>query len=145
MPKSIPMFVAVAALILPGVVATPVPVAAAQQCVSTTIAQVTTYFANDPSSGSVIVFNSSLGVSSFKGANGKPIQATIVDRYASSGAVIKRARAGDAVKLCLTRVPSGDKYCNPKTDSRGRAYSAYDNRLRASFSGSNADHDCGGA
>jgi hypothetical protein len=141
MPKSIPTIFAAAALLFSGLAVTPVALAKpAPNCVQTTITRVTTYFENDPSSGSVIIFASNLGVSTFKNE-----RATIVDRNASAGAVIKRVRAGDSVKLCLTRVPTADKYCNPSKDTRGRVYSAYDNRLRASFSGSNADHDCGGA
>jgi len=140
MPKSIPMFFAAAALAVSGIAA-PVTIATASpQCVSTTIARVTYYFEGDPSSGNVIIFNSTLGVSSFAGQ-----KATIVDRNATAGSAITRARAGDSVKLCLTKVPTADKYCNPSKDSRGRVYSAYDNRLGASFSGSNANHDCGGA
>jgi len=141
MPKSIPMILAAAALFASGVAVPPVALAKpAPQCVQTTIARVTTYFENDPSSGSVIIFASNLGVANFAGA-----KATIVDRYATAGSAITRARAGDAVKLCLTDVPAADQYCNPNKDSRGRVYSAYDNRLRASFSGSNANHGCGGA
>jgi hypothetical protein len=114
-------------------------------CEQTSITQVTNYFPGDPSSGIVIVFGSHLGVSGFKDDKGKPMLATIVDRYAAKSAPIYRARTHDAIKLCLTQTPPRDSSCNPAKDYRGRIYSAYDSRLRMSFSGSNADHGCGGA
>jgi hypothetical protein len=141
MSKSILTIFAAAALLASGV-APPSPALAkpAPKCVQTTIARVTTYFENDPSSGSVIIFASNLGVASFKGQ-----KATIVDRFATAGAAITKARAGDAVKLCLVETPKSGDGCDPNKDSRGRIYSAYDQRLHASFSGSNANHGCGGA
>jgi len=142
MPKSIPALLAIATLLASGVALPPVALAKkpAPKCVQTTIARVTSYFENDPSSGSVIIFASNLGVANFKDQ-----KATIVDRYATAGAAITKARAGDSVKLCLVEIPKAGEGCDPNKDPRGRIYSAYDNRLRASFTGSNANHGCGGA
>lgn len=116
------------------------PPAAASSCVQTKITKTEYYFAGQPSSGYVVVFASNLGVSSFKND-----RARIVDRNSGANSAIAHARTGDSVKVCLTKVPSADKYCNPSKDDRGRMYSAYDSRLRAQFTGANDDHDCGGA
>jgi len=142
MQRLIPALLTAAALLVSGVMMPPIALAKkpAPQCVQTTIARVTSYFENDPSSGSVIIFASNLGVSHFKDQ-----KATIVDRYATAGAAITKARAGDSVKLCLVDTPKAGEGCDPNKDPRGRIYSAYDNRLRASFTGSNANHGCGGA
>ena len=148
MKTSIALAIAVVALILAPLVAGPPAAAATKpkpQCEQTTIVQIENYFANDPSSGIVVVFGSHLGVAQFKDDNGKPMQATIVDRFAEKTAPIYRVRTGDSVKLCLTEVPQRDSSCNPAKDYRGRIYSAYDSRLGTSFGGANANHMCGGA
>jgi hypothetical protein len=130
---------AVAALVAAGLVA-PAPARAAAPCVATTIAKTTFYFPGQAGSGYVVIFASNLGVASFKGQT-----ATIVDRYSAAGSPIARARTRDKIKLCLTQTPRAGNGCNPAKDYRGRIYSAYDQRLRLSFSGANADHTCGGA
>jgi hypothetical protein len=147
MRNSVALAVVAAAGFVSGAFAPPAEAAvkAKPQCEQTSIVQVTNYFANDPSSGIVIVFGSHLGVKQFKDDKGKPMQAAIVDRYAEKSAPIYRARVGDGIKLCLTEVPQRDSGCNPAKDSRGRIYSAYDSRLRATFGGANSNHGCGGA
>jgi hypothetical protein len=114
--------------------------ASAASCVQTKISKTEFYFPGQAGSGYVVVFASTLGVSSFKNTH-----ATIVDRFASAGSPISRAHAGDVVKLCLTQTPVAGNGCNPSKDNRGRIYSAYDQRLKASFNGANSDHLCGGA
>jgi len=51
------------------------------------------------------------------------------------------AKAGDAVKLCLTDIPDD---C-PPGDDRGKIYKATDLRTHRSWSAMNAEHMCGGA
>jgi hypothetical protein len=52
---------------------------------------------------------------------------------------------GDKVRVCYLGGPKPDAACNPDTDSRGRMFSVYDYRQKASYSGINSEHDCGGA
>jgi hypothetical protein len=126
---------------LAGTIAGHAPAAiAAPQCVNTKISKTEFYFPGQAGSGYVVIFASTLGVGRFANT-----YATIVDRYSSAGSPISRARAGDAIKLCLTQTPQAGQGCDPNKDNRGRIYSAYDSRLRATFSGANSNHGCGGA
>jgi hypothetical protein len=54
---------------------------------------------------------------------------------------LKGAKAGDAVKLCLTEVQDD---C-PPGDDRGKTYKATDQRTLQSWSAMNSEHMCGGA
>ncbi len=54
-------------------------------------------------------------------------------------------RRGDHVQVCFLGYPLPTKYCDPDTDDRGRTYRVYDYRRHASYTGSNSEHDCGGA
>ena len=54
---------------------------------------------------------------------------------------LKGAKAGDAVKLCLTEVPDD---C-PPGDDRGKTYKATNLRTHQSWSAMNSEHMCGGA
>jgi hypothetical protein len=51
------------------------------------------------------------------------------------------SRAGDAVKLCLTELPSD---C-PKGDDRGKVYHATNPRTHKSWDAMDSEHSCGGA
>lgn len=54
---------------------------------------------------------------------------------------LKGAKAGDAVKLCLTEIPDD---C-PPGDDRGKTYKATDLRTHQSWEALNSEHMCGGA
>ena len=54
---------------------------------------------------------------------------------------VGRARVGDAVILCLIRLPRG---C-PPGDTRGRIYTATDLRTMESWTMADSGHGCGGA
>jgi hypothetical protein len=99
-----------------------------------------TYFEKDPRSGFYAVFQSKLGVEKFADAN-----AAVVDRSADAKSAIARQKPGDKVQVCLLYRPHKDPYCDPDKDPRGRVYRIYNYRLKAAYSGWNANHWCGGA
>ncbi len=110
------------------------------QCEDSTVSKTGFYFENTPTSGVYATFRSKLGVSQFKDAT-----AAIVDRSASSNSVLGQFKVGDRVQVCLISTPAKNQYCDPTKDSRGRYYRVYNYRLRAAYSGTNANHLCGGA
>jgi hypothetical protein len=59
--------------------------------------------------------------------------------------IMMNERVGDRVRVCFVSAPKADAQCNPKVDGRGREFSVYDFRQRASYSGMNSEHGCGGA
>jgi len=63
----------------------------------------------------------------------------------SDNDVMAAERPGDRVQVCFLGGPAPTKYCNPDRDSRGRNYRVWDYRQQRQYSGSNAEHDCGGA
>jgi hypothetical protein len=54
---------------------------------------------------------------------------------------LKGAKAGDAVKLCLTAIPDD---C-PPGDTRGKSYKATDLRTHKRWEALDSEHMCGGA
>ncbi len=109
-------------------------------CAESVVIKVGTYFENMPESGFYAVFQSKLGVEKFPDTT-----SAVVDRSAGPSSAIAQQRVGDKVRVCLISVPIKDQYCNPDRDSRGRIYQVYNYRLRNTFSGTNANHFCGGA
>lgn len=110
-------------------------------CEDTTVTAVGYYFEGDPSSGIIVTLKSRLGMLPyFPGEH-----AGVTDRDTPLNSVMHNERRGDRVQVCLIAVPPADEYCNPKKDSRGRGYRVYDYRQHAAYSGSNANHGCGGA
>lgn len=91
-------------------------------------------------SGVAVTFNTKLGLK-----NG--VQwAEVVHYQAEPGNGIMIAeRVGDRVRVCFLGGPEADEACDPKTDLRGWKFSVYDYRQRASYSGINSEHGCGGA
>lgn len=140
------------AFLLASIAVPPAPVAATttrvHRCVNTTVFEVeprlvtagqTHFTKGDFASGVEVAFDTTLGVNA-------STWATVVHYQGDSGnALMMAERRGDPVRLCLVGVPVRDRYCNPATDLRGRVYSVYDYRRRASYSGMNSEHDCGGA
>lgn len=118
------------------------------QCVNTTVYQVeprlstagqTHWTRADFASGVQVAFNTTLGVNAASWAS-------VVHYQGDSGnALMMAEHPGDVVWLCLVGIPTAGGSCNPRTDLRGRLYSVYDYRRRASYSGMNSEHDCGGA
>ncbi|MBV8490843.1 MAG: hypothetical protein JO199_09980, partial [Candidatus Eremiobacteraeota bacterium] len=89
-------------------------------------------------------FATNLGVESF---GSKQTGAGVVHYQGDDNAVMTAEHAGDKVQVCLLSTPStaDNPDCNPKTDPRGRVYRVYDYRQKASYSGINGEHSCGGA
>jgi hypothetical protein len=109
-------------------------------CEDSTVTKVGYYFKDEPSSGTYVVFKSSLGVSTFKGES-----AAVTDRLMPINPVMNQQRVGDKVQVCLLSAPTKSRFCNPDKDSRGRIYRIYDYRLKAAYVGTNGNHLCGGA
>jgi len=110
------------------------------RCEDSVVTKVGTYFENDPSSGFYAVFQSKLGVEQFP-----DYHAAVVDRSAAPNSALAQQKVGDKVQICLIASPAKDKYCDPDKDSRGRFFRVYNYRLKAAYSGTNANHWCGGA
>ncbi|UBF27851.1 hypothetical protein K9N68_08090 [Kovacikia minuta CCNUW1] len=110
------------------------------RCEDSVVTKVGTYFENDPSSGFYAVFQSKLGVEQFPDT-----RAAVVDRAAGTDSVLAQQKVGDKVQVCLIGSPAKDQYCDPEKDSRGRFFRIYSYRLKAAYTGTNANHLCGGA
>lgn len=110
------------------------------RCEDSVVTKVGTYFENDPSSGFYAVFQSKVGVEQFSDAF-----AAVVDRTAQPTSVLAKQKVGDKVQVCLIASPTKNQYCNPDKDPRGRFFRVYNYRLKAAYSGTNANHLCGGA
>lgn len=94
------------------------------QCVETRIKELGPRLEGAPDSGSTVIYeNGVFGVS-----------------YEVE-AVLKSARVGDPVKLCLVSVPKG---C-PPGDDRGKEYKGTDLRTHRAWTLPDAEHMCGGA
>lgn len=94
------------------------------QCVSTTVAEITTRLEGVPDSGTVIRYGNDIwGVS-----------------YDAVPEVVN-SEVGDPVQLCLTALPED---C-PPGDDRGRFYAAHNERTGESWELPDAAHMCGGA
>jgi hypothetical protein len=117
------------ALLLPPVLPAAPALAAAKptavgQCVQTTIKLKGSRLEGMPDSGDAVVYaNGIFGVS--------------YERVPD----LRRARAGDPIKLCLTSLPED---C-PPGDDRGKMYKATDLRTHKSWELPDAEHMCGGA
>jgi len=90
-------------------------------------------------SGVDITFNTKIGQPS--GLN----WAEVVHYQDGANGVMMGERPGDRVKVCFLHGPEADEVCNPQKDGRGRWFSVYDDRQRASYTGMNSEHGCGGA
>lgn len=110
------------------------------RCEDSVVTKVGTYFENDSSSGFYALFQSKLGVEQFPDDH-----AAVVDRNAAPNSTLAQQKVGDKVQVCLIASPTKDQYCNPDQDSRGRFFRVYNYRLKAAYSGTNANHLCGGA
>ncbi len=110
------------------------------RCENTQITKLGNYFENQPDSGFYVVFQSKLGVEKFPDT-----YAAVVDRGAGPNSAIAKQQVGDKIQVCLIGTPKKDQYCNPDQDSRGRFYRVYNYRLREAYTGTNANHLCGGA
>lgn len=110
------------------------------RCEDSVITKVGTYFENDPRSGFYAIFQSKLGVESFPDES-----AAVVDRGASPSSALAKQKVGDRVQVCLVFRPADGDTCHPDRDPRGRFYRVYNYRLRAAYTGTNANHLCGGA
>ena len=86
------------------------------------------------------MFAAKLGVETFP-----DVRAAIVDRGAKPSDAIARQKVGDKVQICLLNSPRPSQYCDPTKDSRGRVFRVYNYRLKAAYTGWNANHGCGGA
>lgn len=91
-------------------------------------------------SGPAVTFNTKLGQ-----PNGV-MWAEVVHYGGEPGNDVMIAeRPGDRVRVCFLGAPKRDEACNPSTDLRGRKFKVYDYRQKATYSGINSEHDCGGA
>lgn len=108
------------------------------RCEESTIAKVGSYFEGDPRSGVYAVFRSKLGMEQFPNT-----PAAVVVR--SPDPVMAQQKVGDKVQVCLVNFPEPGDFCKPDKDSRGRIYRVYNYRLKAAYTGPNANHLCGGA
>jgi hypothetical protein len=92
--------------------------------------------------GVVVTFATRLGVDPLY-PNG---QASVTHYQGLEGNdIMMRQRPGDRVQVCFLGYPAPTPTCDPDKDPRGRMYRVYDYRQRASYSGLNSEHDCGGA
>jgi hypothetical protein len=110
------------------------------RCEESTITKFMNYFEGQPDSGYVVAFQSKIGLERFSNAT-----VAVVDRNAGKKSAIARQKVGDKVQVCLIETPSRDQSCNPDKDPRGRVYRVYNYRLKATYSGWNSNHGCGGA
>jgi hypothetical protein len=93
-------------------------------------------------SGVVVTFGTHLGVDPVD-----PTRYAAVVHYqnAPGNDVMMNERPYDKVQVCFLGYPAPTPACDPDKDSRGRLYRVYDYRQKASYSGMNSEHDCGGA
>jgi len=110
------------------------------RCEESVVTKLGNYFEGDPKSGFYAVFATKLGVESFPEAH-----AAVVDRAATADLAIAQQQVGDKVQICLLNSPRPSQYCDPTKDSRGRIFRVYNYRLKAAYTGWNANHGCGGA
>ena len=116
------------------------PPAIPYRCEESIVTKKGYYFENDLQSGVYTNFKSKLGVETFKNES-----ARVVDRSAKLNSVMDLQKVGDRVQVCLISIPDEDGSCDLKKDPRGRVYRVYNYRLKDAYSGSNANHSCGGA
>jgi ribosomal protein L21E len=126
---------------------TPLPVKAAEEaaaipynCVDSTVTKTGYYFEGKPESGIYAEFETKIGVET-----ASDYKARVVDRSSPLNSVMDVQEVGDQVQVCLISFPETDRWCNPQKDFRGRVYRVYNYRLKAAYSGVNANHLCGGA
>lgn len=120
-------------------------------CVDTTVINVRPrQFVKDPF-GKLVVPGYGFGVITFASYLGEENvvhdrpHATVAFADLPGDKVPAAERVGDRVRLCLLSEPVREGRCDPTRDWRGREYRVWDNRQHASYSGSNAEHVCGGA
>jgi hypothetical protein len=122
------------------------------RCVDTTVLGVTprlgqpgqkVFKAEDfENSGVSVVFRTHLGVDPLYPKN---FAGVVHYQNTDGNDVMMSERAGDRVQVCFLSVPPPTEFCDPDRDPRGRVYRVYDYRQRASYSGWNSEHTCGGA
>lgn len=93
-------------------------------CADVTVASIGSRLEGDPSSGSAILYTNGMGQVWYEMIPG-----------------IDHSQPGDAVHLCLVRVPED---C-PPGDERGRVYTATNARTGETWTAPDAQHGCGGA
>jgi len=130
----------------------PAMVVASGPCVNTTVRSVTPRLTGeDPAkehftradfiqSGVDVTFNTKLGHPS-----GRAWAQVVHYQQEPGNTIMMGEKIGDRVRVCFLRAPKADADCDPKTDGRGVEFSVYDYRQRASYSGMNSEHGCGGA
>jgi len=91
-------------------------------------------------SGVAVTFNKKLGK-----PNGIQWAEVVHYQQEAGNNIMMSERVGDRVRVCFLGEPEADEACDPKVDLRGRTFSVYDYRQRASYSGMNSEHGCGGA
>jgi hypothetical protein len=128
------------------------PLPSGRNCITTTVARITTRLTSEdssgkesqvPGSGYQIVLNGRL-----PDKYGGYLEPTLVFyQEAAENTLIARERVGDKVQVCVTGFPDADDpaVCNPKTDRRGRELRVYDYARKFAYEGPNSEHMCGGA
>ncbi len=91
-------------------------------------------------SGVAVTFNTKLGLTS-----GMQWAEVVHYQGEAGNSIMMGEGIGDHVRVCFLGGPEADRACNPETDRRGWKFSVYDYRQRASYSGINSEHECGGA
>lgn len=120
-------------------------------CVNTTVKDVGprlvsnehqhTFTKRDFDSGVEVLFNTYLGSDP---AN--HMLASVVHYQDTPGnTIMMNEHRGDRVQVCFLSRPAPTQFCDPDKDGRGRVFRVYDYRQRAQYSGTNTEHDCGGA
>ncbi len=117
------LLILAATLSTPALAHEPVPTKEGQ-CVMTKIATIGTRLEGVDDSGDQVTYTNGVLQVSYAAIKG-----------------LKGAKAGDAVKLCLTTIPDD---C-PPGDTRGKIYKATDLRTNKSWEESDSEHMCGGA
>jgi hypothetical protein len=110
------------------------------RCADAVVTRKGYYFEDQPDSGVYVEFATNVGVETFKGE-----KARVVDRSATAGSLLDQQKVGDKVQVCLIGSPPADESCNPQKDPRGRVYRVFNYRQKSAYSGTNANHLCGGA
>jgi hypothetical protein len=110
------------------------------RCAESVVTRKGYYFEDRPDSGVYVEFATNVGVETFKKE-----MARVVDRSATAGSLLDQQKVGDKVQVCLIGSPPADASCHPAKDPRGRVYRVFNYRQKSAYSGTNANHLCGGA
>ena len=125
--------------------------AGAVRCVDTTVTTIQKPRYSQGPNGKLVLSGAGFGEVTFASYLGEENveqhrpHATVAIGDQPGANVAAAERPGDKVRLCLLSSPAREDGCDPTRDPRGREYRVWDYHQHAAYTGTNAEHDCGGA